>query len=116
MGKLEKHDGTENTDILKVKNSIKGLYHGWRLYKLKWREDWMSLMNYRVYSLIQDVFDAEQRWCKNPRRDLWWQISYTWVNWELGMIDLLQLGRLGARDGIISYIKVDWELGIADLL
>jgi len=28
MGKLEKHDGTENTDILKVKNSIKGLYHG----------------------------------------------------------------------------------------
>ena len=32
------------------------------------------------------------------------------------MIDLLQLGRLGARDGIISYIKVDWELGIADLL
>ena len=31
-------------------------------------------------------------------------------------VHLLKLSRLGARDGIISYIKVDWELGIADLL
>ena len=28
IGKLEKNDGTENTDILKEKNLIKGLYHG----------------------------------------------------------------------------------------
>jgi len=87
MGKLEKHDGTENTDILKVKNSIKGLYHGWRLYKLKWREDWMSLMNYKYILWF--------KMCSMQSRD---DVRTQDEICEHEMADLLYLGKLGARD------------------